>query len=378
MNDLSFIRLETTFDKAKDTRNSPVSSIIYNDAIQLLPNKTYVQVSNLKDGISFDGNYQVLLVNCKNEQLADITTKIAIEQFTDANGVPQIKYELSNLGVDFYKQSVHFKFKHTVSDAVWYSNPVIVSYYQKEFVTRFDYMNYDGTDVMKSISLRCYFETNDAESSSKEYTSIDGRKVTSRLILTEFEKYKFDRIDNFTYRRLNAMLSSSIIYVNGHRMTDKVVSQSKERFADTNVFGIDFKIAVDYSEEFTAGLQVFEPLEYDLIPADNNTITPSMPEYTVFFNRSVVITDTTIKARLYRNSVLVQTVTPTQSTNTLTLPFTYSLTNGEYYILIDSDKVTSEIGEVWEGITIATRWSFTVASGEFDDAEFSPAEFLTT
>ena len=172
MNDYSFIRLEQTFDKAKNIGDSPIATIFYSDSIQLLPDETYVQITNTTLGISFDGNYQVLIVDCEGTELADITNRVAIEQFTDAAGLPQIKYELYKLGVDFYKEEVCLKFIHTVSNAVWYSNPIIISHYESNFVSRFDYMNYDGNNLMLSIGLRCWFETSDFESSSKEYTTI--------------------------------------------------------------------------------------------------------------------------------------------------------------------------------------------------------------
>ena len=378
MNDLSFIRLEDSFLKAKNTRNSPTASIIYNDAIQLLPNETYVQVTNTTNGISFDGNYRVEVVNCSEFVLADITDNVAIEQFTDANGVPQIKFEITNVGVDFYKKSVFLKFTHTVSNYRWYSNPIVITAYLSQYTTRFDYMNYDGTDIMRSIRLGCWFDVNDAESSSSQYTTINGKKVTSRLILTEFEKYKFDRIDNFTYRRLNNMLSNSVIYVNDYRMTDKVVTASKDRAGDTNNFMLDFKIAIDYSESYTSSLQIFEPLEVVLYPLDNRIYTPTLTTpFTATFNRNISITDATIKARLYRNDVLVETVTPTVLGYVMSLPFTYTITNAEYYINVDADKITSNIGEIWQGVTSSTEWNFSIVEGEFESTEFETTEFLT-
>ena len=377
MNDLSFFRLEPTFDKAKNIGNSPISTIFYSDAIQLLPNKTYLQKTSTPLGIAFNGNYQVLIVDCEETQLADITTNVAIEQFTDDNGIPQIKFELTNLGVDFFKKNVFLKFVHTVSSAVWYSNPIIISDYQSEFVTRFDYMNYDGTNTMLSIGLRCWFEVNDAESTAKEYTSIDGLKVTSRLILTEFEKYKFDRVDNFTYRRLNAMLTNTVIYVNGYRMTDKVVNSSKERQGDTNVFPLDFKIAVNYDESFVNSLQIFNALDCQLYPIDNGLYTSSISQpFTITFNRNIAITDNTLKAHLYRNGVLIESKVMTALANVLSTSFVFAFDNADYYILVDADKVTSEIGEVWTGITTSDEWNFTVTAGEFDNAEFDNIEFL--
>ena len=380
MNDYSFIRLEQTFEKAKNIGDSPIATIFYSDSIQLLPDEIYVQKTDTTLGISFDGNYQVLVVDCKGTELADITNKVAIEQFTDANGLPQIKYELYKIGVDFYKENVHLKFIHTVSSAVWYSNPIIISDYQNEFVTRFDYMNYDGSNLMLSIGLRCWFETNDFESSSKEYTTINGNKVTSRLILTEFEKYKFDRVDNFTYRRLNKMLTNSIIYVNGYRMTNKVVTASKERQGDSNVFPLDFKIAIDYNESFVNSYQVFEPLNYQLYPIDNGIYTVTIPQpFLITFNRNVSITDNTLRAHLYRNGVFVETSVITNLTNVLSTSFGFAFDTADYYILVDSNKVISSFGEVWQGITLPTEWNFSIvpAPAFYNPTFYNPTFYNT-
>ena len=280
MVDYSFIRLSTTLQKALTLGDSPVSTIHVSDFIQLLPNEVYLQITNTPEGIAFDGNYQVLVTDCNGTQLADITTNVAIEQFTDNNGLPQIKFELANLGVDFYKRPVLLKFVHTVSNAFWYSNPICITAYGKENTTRFDYRSYKdfyGTayniaNCYQSIRLACYFDLPDAESSSEEYTQIDGNKVVSRLIQTDYHKFVFDKIDAFTYQRLNKLLTNTVIYVNGVRMTDKVVSQSGDRQGDTNWFNLDFKVAINYSEQFTPSLQIFQTIELEtLIPLGDYT-----------------------------------------------------------------------------------------------------------
>ena len=57
--DYSFIKLEDSLDKAKQIKISPMSSIISNEVIQLLPNEYYLQISNNSNGISFAGDYEV-------------------------------------------------------------------------------------------------------------------------------------------------------------------------------------------------------------------------------------------------------------------------------------------------------------------------------
>lgn len=378
MNDYSFIRLEPTLEKAIYTRNSPVATIIKNDFVHLLPNETYLQTTSLKDGISFDGNYKVEIIDCLGAILKDITDNVAIEQFTDSNGIPQIHFEITNINADFYKKEVLFKFTHTVSDYVWYSNKLVITSYEANKTTRFDYIEYSETKV-KSIRLACWFERNDAESESSEYININGIKTTSRLVRTEYEHYLFDAIDNFTYRRLNHLLTSPIIYVNGYRMTNKVVVQSDDRKFDTNYFALKLKLALNYQEEFSYIYQIFEDLNViELFPVNTGYYTTDInTNFFVNFNRNISIFDATIRAKLYKEGVYVSETEITALDNKLEFNFGYTFTNGEYNIIIDANKVKSTIGEVWQGFNSSTDWTFTIAGAEYESTDYDNTEYLT-
>lgn len=389
MVDYSFIRLSTTLQKALTLGDSPVSTIFVSDIIQLLPNEVYLQITNTPEGIAFDGNYQVLVTDCEGLQLADITSNVAIEQFTDNNGLPQIKFELLNLGVDFYKRPVLLKFVHTVSNAFWYSNPICITSYRSNYTTRFDYRSYKdfyGTayniaDCYQSIRLACFFDLPDAESSSEEYTQIDGNKVTSRLIQTDYHKFVFDKIDSFTYQRLNKLLTNSVIYVNGIRMTDKVVNNSGDRIGDTNWFSLDFKIAINYNEQFTPTTQIFEPLELlEKSPLGNYTLSGLPIEIIGTFNRNVNLNFGNVY--LYKDNVLFQTYASDNDAlavidNVLYINIEGIITeNGAYYVNIDSGMFTDNLGNTIE-ITNTTDWAFEVLDGEFSSTDFDNTEFLT-
>ena len=270
MNDLSFIRLEPNFNDAKYLRASTASKIFYNGQIILCPNQTYLQTTNTKLGIAFDGNFQVTIVDCNDNQLQDITDNVAINERTIA-GLPQIDFEIVNIGADYYAKNVYLKFRHTVSNYVWYSNPLQITNYFDDISSRFNYKNANDT-YYQSITLKCFFSVNDAESNSSEYVTYEGKKVTSRLITTELEQYFFDSIDNFTFRRLNNLLSRNIVYINGNRITNKQTVASKSRAGDTNIFNLDFKVAIDYNDIFVEELQIFEPFALiDIIPSGQYT-----------------------------------------------------------------------------------------------------------
>jgi len=270
MNDLSFIRLEPNFNDAKYLRASTASKIFYNGQIILCPNQTYLQTTNCPLGIAFNGNYKVTIVDCNDNELQDITTNVAINERT-INGINQIDFEIVNIGVDYYAKNVYLKFKHTVSNYVWYSNPLQITNYFDDISSRFNYKN--ANDIYyQSITLKCFFSVNDAESNSSEYVTYEGKKITSRLITTELEQYFFDSIDNFTFRRLNNLLSRNIVYINGYRITNKQTLASKARAGDTNIFSLDFKVAIDYNDIFVEQFQIFDLLQLiTLIPLGQYT-----------------------------------------------------------------------------------------------------------
>jgi hypothetical protein len=160
-------------------------------------------------------------------------------------------------------------------------------------------------------------------------------------------------------------------------MTDKVVNQSGDRVGDTNWFSLDFKVAINYNEQFTPQFQIFTPLTLDaLFPIDNESYTIDIATpFTATFSNYIEIVDTSVLAYLYRNGALVESVTPTVLDNVLSVPFTYTFDVADYYILVDADKIQSVLGEVWEGITNSTDWNFTIVGAEFDSTEFTN-EFL--
>ena len=376
MNDLSFIRLEPNFTDAKFTRPSTFTTIYRYGQIVLKTDETYLQTTNTPLGIAFDGNYAVYIVDCNDVILQTITDNVAINERT-INGLPQIDFEVTNLGTDYYAKTVFFKFVHTVSNYVWYSNPLNITNYYDGLTTRFDYKN--ATDTFyQSIRLGCYFTVNDAESQSSEYVTYDGKKLTSRLINTELEKYIFDKIDNFTYRRLNNLLSRNVVYINSYRVTDKQTLPSKDRLGDTNYFDIDFKVAIDYNESYTAGYQIFEALEFtEQIPLGVYSTPPS--EVIGAFNKNITLGVGTLT--IYKNNVLFLTFDQTDISivdNEFTIDILGLVTdNDNYYINFTSGLFTDVLGNTI-AITNDTDWAFSLVDGEFSATDFDNTEFLTT
>ena len=368
MQDLSFIRLEPTFPSAKYTRTSPMASIFFFGQICLSPNETYLQTTNVKDGIAFDGNYEVTIIDCNELTLKDITNNVAINERT-INGIQQIDFEIANINTDYYAKTVFLKFRHTVSNYVWYSNPLNITNYFINQTTRFDYKS--ATDTFyKSIRLKTYFTTNDAESQSSQYVTYEGKKVTSRLINTEFEKYIFDKVDNFTYRRLNNLLSQNVVYANGYRVTDKQTLASKDIVGDSNIFNLDFKLAIDYNESYNSQYQIFETLEL-ITKVPFGTVTTAT---TIVGTFNQLVTLGTGNIRIYKSGVLIATYNQS-SINVVGSQFTLNIVDitdlGDYSIQIDNELFSTILGEVYTGITNNTDWTFTIGIGEYDSLDYN-------
>lgn len=368
MNDLSFIRLEPNFEDAKYTRTSPLASLFSFGQICLSPKETYLQTTNTKLGIAFDGNYAVYIVDCNGVELQNITSNVAINE-RNVNDIPQIDFEIINIGVDYYAKTVYLKFKHIVSNYVWYSNPLNITNYFLKQSSRFDYKN--ATDTFyQSIRLKTFFTVNDAESESSQYVTYEGKKITSRLIQTEFEKYTFEKIDNFTYRRLNNLLSRNIIYLNGNRLTDKQVLPSKEMVGNSNIFNIDFKVAIDYNEVYNSQYQIFETLQL-ITKIPFGTVT-SATSIVGTFNQPIILGVGNI--RIYESGVLIATYNQS-SINVAGNQFTLNIVDitdlGDYSIQIDSGLFSTSIGDVYQGINNNTDWVFTIGLGEYESTEYS-------
>lgn len=385
MRDFSFIRLEPDFAKAKTESLPAVANIGYFDQIQLHPEETYLQITNTVEGIAFDGNFAVYIIDSCGTVKKDITDNVAIFEFTDNNGLPQIAFEIAYINTDYYKERLFLKFVHTVSDYVWYSNALTITAYQLEETTRFDYTGftdfygvaYNRAPYFQSIRLRCYYAGNDTESTSTGYTSINGQKVTSRVIQSEFEKYVFERVDTFTYRRLNKLLTNQVIYVNGNRITDKQTIQSEDFTGNTNIFNVDFKCCINYADTYIAAFQIHEPLTLiDYFPFGSYTLAGLPTDITGQFNRNVAELTGTIKLIDNSDSSVIQTFTETTITTALSL-ITADITgliiaNGSYKVVISDGLFISYLGEIFSGF----EWNFTVSNADYSSAHYTNDYFI--
>lgn len=253
--DYSFIRLKPSLIEAIDTNESANAVNLYNDQVQLSTTGTYTQFTNIKAGIAFGGNFAVYVCDCDGKELLNITDKVDITEVNDNNGTPQIRFDLKAIGVDFGKEVVILKFKHTESDLVWYSNGINITDRELHKTVRFDYkcyeefkgVAYNKFNSYQSIRLRCSFVGNHIESESKEYKEYSGIKRKHRIISTDYEKYSFHGVNNFIYLRLNFLLTNQVIYCNDIIVTERQTIESGDFISASNMMYLTFRLAVDYN-----------------------------------------------------------------------------------------------------------------------------------
>lgn len=375
--DKSFLRLVTDFSVAKGEMMEN-SQYVYKDVIVISPTEIYNQISNSLTDIAFDDSYIVELVDCSNNVISDITSKVYINEFQDINGIYQIAFEVSPIEVDYYFKRLFFRFKHLDSDLVVWSNPFICT--DNVHSVRLDYksyayyqgISYDRANIYQSIRIACYYNLPSSKETTKIYTQLNGDIRRSRTTQALEYTFNIDAIDTFTFDRLSNALNSDLVYINGVRFKTSENVQSEERQVLTNQFATTFKGQFEAKDTYTAQYQIAPHFAFtSLIPSGSYTLatfpTVAIAEfnkmYTGLSNINIYDFDT--------DELLHENLTPTlfdYSFNAV-LP---SLPLGNYYITFTA---VSDLGQTLT--LVKGDWTFSIAVGEFDGTEFDNSEFFT-
>lgn len=394
MIDYSFIRLKCDFNDAKNINDRSVTEIFYYDFIQIDPFESYLQITNVLDGISFDGDYKVEIIDCHNNTLKDITDKVFIREFTGVGGKTQIKFEIVNIGEDFYRETVYFKFSSTISNATYYSNPLNVTSYQKEGTTYFKYKNYDNykgiaytnAQAYQSIRLRTHFDIPIDDSDIESYYQISKNKeISARVLDKQYEKYQLDYIHRFGYDRLNALLKSDVVYVDDVRVTNKTKVDSNDMLEMSNVFNTSFTIAKNYNDISSYENQIFEGLNYvNFTPFNNYTLSKLPSVIKVSFNYSISILQGTIDLFNKTTNTLIKSFNETDmyllNSSTLAIDSldNYITTNGDYFFRVSGNLIEDTLyGLPNSEILDSDTWYFSVKNADFSSTDFNNEDFYT-
>jgi hypothetical protein len=375
--DYSFIKLS----KIQDSENPKISQINYSDCVQLLPSESYLQISNNADGIAFDNDFSVFVVDCDNTELADITTNVSIFEFTDINGVHQIAFELNFLTVDFGFQPVRLKFVKTTGSDIWYSNEILITEEAEEQTTRFDYksndyfhgISYNIVDFYQSIRLRCFFDRLDSETEVKDYYQISkGNTISTRALFKELSQYKFVNINPFVFRRINILLIHDIIYIDGLRMTNKTNVKGSERLGYSNLSEGEFSAYINNSDPFNFDYQIYEGLKIiENNPVGQISLYEFFNEISFSLNKPVTL------------NPIASLINLKDGDGNILFSYDYlDLTFDGIYYNIDTSAFTPAIGsytvEIPKGLFSSTlqttdfySWTFNIVVGDYSDSDYS-------
>ena len=387
--DYSFLRLKDNLADALNMQDSPVTTHFPINPIQLLPNKTYTQITNYYGGLSLTSDCEVYIVDTCDNVLADITDNVFLEEFVDNNGQNQVKFEIINLGRDFYRENVLIRFNQLSSDAVYWTNPIHITAYQSEKTVFFKYRNYDdfmgvgytNANVWQSISISMYFDIPLDETETEDYFQISrNTTISSRALYKVFEQYAIEQINNFTYTRLNVLFKHNLIYLDDVRVTNKPVVPSSEREGQSNFFVTDVIVAKNYNDQSPYEFQIFDS---GLVLSNfnpNGYYTTGTELTVISFDANLDITLNTGTIRIYNSSGTLQDtfteVDMTVTDNNLTINTSLSYPNDTYYVNV-SEGLVSAIGIGNDAIIDNSTWTFELRNADFNGDDFNNSDFFT-
>lgn len=376
--DYSFIKLS----KNTGSENPKISQINYSDCVQLLPSETYLQITNNADGIAFDNDYAVFVVDYHGTSLTDITTNVSIYEFTDIKGIQQIAFEINFLTVDFGFQPVRLKFVKTTGADIWYSNEILITEEAEEQTTRFDYkandyfhgISYDVVDYYQSIRLRCFFDRLDNETEVKDYYQISkGNTISTRALLKEVSNYKFVNIDPFVFKRINVLLIHDIIYIDGLRMTNKTNVKGSERLGYSNLSEGEFSAYINNIDLFTFQYQIYQGLRItEFNPVGQISLYAFFNSISFSVNKTVTL------------NPIASLINLKDGDGNILFSYDYLdlITFDGIYYNIDSSAFTPAIGsytvEIPSGLfssgyenSLAHSWNFNIVAGDYSSSDYS-------
>lgn len=394
MIDYSFLRLKDNIADAKNIGDSPTTTHYFFNPIQLIPDKTYLQITNYDGGISLTSDCEVFVVDCDDNVLADITNNTFIEEFVDNNGNNQCSIEFVNLTVDFYRTTVLIRFNQLTSDAVWWSNPINITAYQSNKTVFFKYKNYDdfmgigysNANKWQSISLSMYFDIPIDETETEDYFQISrNNTISARALIKLFERYQIEQINRFTFERLNILLKHELIYLDDVRVTNKPVVNSDDRQGDSNIFETNFTVAKNYNDISFYDYQIFTGLELtQTFPDGTYVLSILPPDGRIIYNLDVTLNTGTVTIYDASDNSVVSVFTESDMSVNGTFPnridipnFTADIIyNGNYYVHISAGLV-SALGIDSAIVNDNTTWTITTQDADFNDSDFNNVDFLT-
>lgn len=394
--DNSFIKLHTSIEDAVNSLigDYKTSNLVYSTSLQMSPNESYLQITNIEGGITFNGSYDVHIVDSCNNVLHDISERVFIDQQVDQNGFIQCAIEYLPILKDFYGRAVLIRFTNTVNSDQWYSNPIKITDHKLENTIRFDYKNfeningvsYESLPYFQSIRILCEYVKPIDNSEADEYYQIsNGNTISARLLEKTAHEYRLRNLDLFTYSRVKKMFKHNEIYIDNEKVTNNPLLKEEGRLGRTNLIQGNFNIYRNEADVYESEFQIYEgALILRTLPSGLYTLSSLQNEgdYKCEFNSEITIGTGTLRVYNADGNVLINTYTEADAflDDNLTLAFggvlTDITTNGSYYVQFDAGLV-SVLGIPFGGINDTTTWTFEVTNGDYDSNDYDSNDYFT-
>jgi len=389
--DYSFLKLYNTIDNALNDTEFKDAGLSYFLSIQLSPKETYLQITNSSTDLTFSSNFSAYVVDGCDNVLKDISSHVFMEDFIDAKGVTQSKIEIVNIGQDFFGRAVFVKLVALDSNVVYYTRPIKITDKDIEKSYRFDYtnnlnmydMSYEIALATQSIRLVFKFTGYKNDSEVGEYYQISSKNTISTRFLKKISNnYSVERIDTYTFDRLQWLFEHDTIYIDNNRLTTNPVLDPGDRIGQSNLFGASFNGFINKDDQFIFVYQIFGGLLLtDLSPVSTLNICDTGGTLDATFNIDIEIGIGSLKLYDASDNSLVNTWDETElylsSGNVLTAAglTTYTTAGDSYYITFSSGLVLG-LGISYTGFLDNTTWSFSVSAGEYDESEYDNDEYV--
>lgn len=384
--DNSFLRLKNNFDDAKNLGESRAIELEYVGQVHLVPNETYLQITNNENGINFS-NIKVYLVDACDNVLQEVSDYVFWNTFTDSNGLKQISWEFINRW-DYNSKLVALKFVEQSNNEAYWTNLFVTTEYRKDYTTRIDYKNngyhygtdYERANYYQSIRLSMYYNNPINESERAEYHQISTDiTVPQRNINKQKDRFILDEFDYFTARRLEFLLSSSEIYFDNKRYYNTTPLEYPVREGDSNMFEGEC-IMNPTDETFTFSYQIFPGLIFTRIPEGIYTL-PDYPDVlTATFQVPITLGTGTLTVYDASDFSVLATYTESDITitnNELSIPSFTGLinSNGKYYINF-TQGIVNYVGIPVEAIFNSSDWTWTIQDADYSSSDYSNEYFI--
>lgn len=385
--DNSFLRLKNNFLEAINQNASKVIDLNYVGQVQLLPKETYLQITNSDVALNFS-NLKVELVDQCDNLVKDVTNQVFWETFLDSNGIRQIVWEFITVD-DFDTKPLSLRFTEETSGDIFWTNLFLLTDYEQELTVRLDYKNtgdhygtqYSRADYYQSIRLSAYYANPINESERQEYHQISTDiTVSTRNIKKRKDRFILNEFDHFTVERLEDIITSSELYVDGKRYFSSTPIDFVDNEGDSNLFEGEMLLnPTDQTYAFT--YQIFEGLNAESYSPFGLYLTGTTFEdfgYIIEFNQPVDVGNGSIS--IYQeNGTLIRTLSTDTAEkvndyqigwNVTAFPELETPTDGKYYVLA-TEGVASFLGILSEQITNNEVWTFELTAGDYSSADYS-------